>query len=86
VNYLEAEDHALRLWQDQGQDEDNDSAILATLNNAVNDTIKTPQVHKELTDLGFDPIVGSQAQAVAMFNAEIDKRGKMVKALGLSIK
>jgi tripartite-type tricarboxylate transporter receptor subunit TctC len=63
-----------------------DPKILATLNRAVNDTIKTPQVQKELIDLGFDPIVGSQAQADAMFNAEIDKWGKMVMALGLSIK
>jgi tripartite-type tricarboxylate transporter receptor subunit TctC len=63
-----------------------DPKILATLNGAINDTIKPPQVQKELIDLGFDPIVGSQAQADAMFNAEIDKWGKMVKALGLSIK
>jgi tripartite-type tricarboxylate transporter receptor subunit TctC len=63
-----------------------DPKILATLNSAINDTIKTPQVQKRLIDLGFEPIVGSQAQADAMFNAETDKWGKMVKALGLSIK
>jgi hypothetical protein len=43
-------------------------------------------VQKRLIDLGFEPIVGSQAQADAMFKAETDKWGKMVKALGLSIK
>jgi tripartite-type tricarboxylate transporter receptor subunit TctC len=63
-----------------------DPKILATLNNAINDTIKTPEVQKRLIDLGFEPMVGSQAQANATFNAEIDKWGKMVKALGLSIK
>jgi tripartite-type tricarboxylate transporter receptor subunit TctC len=63
-----------------------DSKILATLNSAINDIIKTPQMRKRLVDLGFDPIVASQQQADALFNAEIDKWGKMVKALGLSIK
>ncbi len=63
-----------------------DPQILAMLNAAINEIIKTPEVQKRLTDLGFDPITGSQPQADAMFNAEVDKWGKMVKALGLSIK
>jgi len=63
-----------------------DPKILATLNAAINATIDTPQMHKRLVDLGFDPIVASQPQADALFNSEIDKWGKMVKALGLSIK
>jgi tripartite-type tricarboxylate transporter receptor subunit TctC len=48
--------------------------------------LKTPEVQKRLVDLGFEPIVGSQQQADAMFKAEVDKWGKMVRALGLSIK
>jgi hypothetical protein len=36
--------------------------------------------------MGFDPITGSQADADAMFAAEVQKWGGMVKALGLSIK
>ena len=36
--------------------------------------------------MGFDPITGTQAQADAMFAAEVKKWGDMVKALGLSIK
>ena len=63
-----------------------DPQILATLNAAITEIISTPEVQKRLTDLGFDPITGSQPQADAMFNAEVDKWGKMVKALGLSIK
>jgi hypothetical protein len=42
-------------------------------------------VQKRLTGLGFEPIVGSQQKAETMFNAEVEKWGKMVKALGLSI-
>ena len=60
--------------------------ILATLNAAINDIIKTPEVQKRLIAIGFDPITGSQPQADAMFDAEVAKWGKMVKALGLSIK
>jgi tripartite-type tricarboxylate transporter receptor subunit TctC len=63
-----------------------DPKILATLNAAINDIIKTPAVQKKLVDLGFDPIVSSQPEAEALFNSEIDKWGQMVKALGLSVK
>jgi tripartite-type tricarboxylate transporter receptor subunit TctC len=63
-----------------------DPKILATLNQTIDTVIKTPDVQKRLIDFGFEPIVGSQAEADALFNAEVDKWGKMVKALGLSIK
>jgi tripartite-type tricarboxylate transporter receptor subunit TctC len=63
-----------------------DPKILATLNSAIDDIIKTPAVQKKLIDLGFEPIVSSQPEAEALFNSEIDKWGKMVKALGLSVK
>jgi len=63
-----------------------DPQILTALNAAINDIVKTPDVQKKLTDMGFDPITGSQAQADAMFAAEVKKWGDMVKALGLSIK
>ena len=53
---------------------------------AIGETIKTAEVHKKLTDMGFDPIAGTQPQADALFNAEVAKWGKMVSALGLSIK
>ena len=63
-----------------------DPKILATLNATIDDIVKSPEVQKRLIGIGFDPIVGTQAEANTMFNAEIDKWGKMVKALGLSIK
>jgi tripartite-type tricarboxylate transporter receptor subunit TctC len=63
-----------------------DPKILATLNETIDAIVETPEVQKRLIDFGFDPIVGTQPQADAMFNTEIDKWGKMVKALGLSIK
>ncbi len=62
-----------------------DPKILVTLNGAINKIIETPAVQKRLTGLGFEPIVGSQEKAETMFNAEVEKWGKMVKALGLSI-
>ncbi len=60
--------------------------ILAALNGAISDTVKSSAVQDKLTALGFDPIVGSQTDADAMFNAEVKKWGGMVKALNLSIK
>src|SRR5512139_212239 len=63
-----------------------DAQTVATLNAAINDTIKSADVQKKLADIGFDPIIGSPAQADAMFKAEVGKWGEMVKALNLSIK
>jgi len=63
-----------------------DPQILATLNAAINDILKTPEVQAKLTDMGFDPMFGTQAQAETLFKDEVKKWGDMVKALGLSIK
>jgi tripartite-type tricarboxylate transporter receptor subunit TctC len=62
-----------------------DPKILTALNAAINDIMKTPEIQKRLTDLGFDPLIAPQEQADALFNSEVDKWGKMVKALGLSV-
>jgi tripartite-type tricarboxylate transporter receptor subunit TctC len=63
-----------------------DPQIVAALNSTINDIVQTPDVQKKLADMGFDPITGSAAQADAMFHAEVAKWGRMVTALGLSIK
>jgi tripartite-type tricarboxylate transporter receptor subunit TctC len=63
-----------------------DPHVLATLNVTINDVVKSPEVQKRLIGFGFDPITDSQPQADALFDAEVAKWGKMVKALGLSIK
>jgi tripartite-type tricarboxylate transporter receptor subunit TctC len=63
-----------------------DPHIVAALNATINEIVQTPDVQKKLGDLGFDPISGSPEQAEAMFQAEVAKWGKMVKALDLSIK
>jgi tripartite-type tricarboxylate transporter receptor subunit TctC len=63
-----------------------DPQIVATLNGAIDDIVRSPQVQKKLADMGFDPIIGSPAAAEALFNGEVAKWGAMVKALDLSIK
>ena len=63
-----------------------DPQILATLNGAINDTVKAQEVQTKLIALGFDPLVGSPSEVDAMFHDEVAKWGKMVKALNLSIK
>ena len=63
-----------------------DPQVIATLNAAINDTIKTPDVRKKLSDIGFDTIEGSPTQAETLFKAEVGKWGDMVKALNLSVK
>jgi tripartite-type tricarboxylate transporter receptor subunit TctC len=63
-----------------------DRRIVAALNETINAIVQTPDVKKKLDDMGFDPLVGSPEQANTMFHAEVEKWGKMVSALGLSIK
>lgn len=63
-----------------------DAKIVAALNAAINETVKSPEVTQKLTAIGFDPIVLSQGQADAMVKGEVAKWGKMVKALNLSVK
>jgi tripartite-type tricarboxylate transporter receptor subunit TctC len=63
-----------------------DPQIIAALNATIGDVLKTAAVQTRLTDMGFDPIAGTPAEADAMFTGEIKKWGDMVKALGLSIK
>jgi tripartite-type tricarboxylate transporter receptor subunit TctC len=62
-----------------------DPAILATLNGAVNDVVKSRDVQTKLVTFGFDPMTGTQAEADATFRDEVGKWGKMVKTLNLSI-
>jgi tripartite-type tricarboxylate transporter receptor subunit TctC len=63
-----------------------DPKILLALNATINDIVKMPDVQAKLTDMGFEPITGTPAQADAMFAAEVKKWGDMVTALGLTIK
>ncbi len=63
-----------------------DPKIVAALNAAINDTIMSAEIKEKLTAIGFDPIAGSPAQADAMFKSEVEKWGKMVSALGITIK
>lgn len=63
-----------------------DPKIVATLNAAINDTIKSPDIQDKLTKIGFDPMTGTPAQADSLFKTEVEKWGKMVSALGITIK
>jgi tripartite-type tricarboxylate transporter receptor subunit TctC len=63
-----------------------DPQVLAALNGAIRDTVKSQDVQAKLVAVGYDPIVGSQAEVDSFFQDEIASWGKMVKALNLSIK
>ena len=62
-----------------------DPQVLKTLNDAINDTMKSEDVRTKLIALGFDPIVASQQDADKRFHDEMAKWGGMVKALDLSL-
>ena len=60
--------------------------ITAKLNATIEQVMTDPALRQKLSSIGFDPIEGSQAQAETYFKAEVEKWGKMVTTLGLSIK
>jgi tripartite-type tricarboxylate transporter receptor subunit TctC len=62
-----------------------DPAQIETINKAIEEVMKDPDVQKRLTGIGFDPIHGSAAEAQTYFNSEVKKWGDMVHTLGLSI-
>lgn len=62
-----------------------DDAIVAKVNQAIEEVLKDSSVQDRLQAVGFDPLFGNQAAATAYFDAETEKWGEMVKALGLSI-
>jgi len=62
-----------------------DAQIVSTLNAAIEGVMKDPALQQKLVAIGFDPMSGSQAQADAMFKAEVTKWGTMVTALNLTM-
>jgi tripartite-type tricarboxylate transporter receptor subunit TctC len=62
-----------------------DAQIVSTLNAAIEGVMKDPALQQKLVAIGFDPMSGSQAQADAMFKAEVIKWGTMVTALNLTM-
>jgi tripartite-type tricarboxylate transporter receptor subunit TctC len=62
-----------------------DAQTVNTLNAAIEGVMKDPALQQKLVAIGFDPMSGSQAQADAMFKAEVTKWGTMVTALNLTM-
>lgn len=62
-----------------------DPAIVAKLNAALNEVLKEPEVQARLKLYAYDAEFRSPAETVSYFNSEVDRWGKMVNALGLSI-
>lgn len=59
--------------------------IIATLNQAANAALKSPDVQKSLADLGVDIIGGSSEEFAAYIKSEIPKWTAIVKASGAKL-
>jgi hypothetical protein len=60
--------------------------VLGHADKTIEQVMQGPAQRQQPTSIGFDPLEGSQAQAETYFKAEVEKWGKIVKTLGLSIK
>ncbi|MDB5597461.1 MAG: extra-cytoplasmic solute receptor [Hyphomicrobiales bacterium] len=59
-------------------------AILDTINADVNDALTDPEVQRQFHTMGLQTTTRDRAEVVRFFNAEIDRWGKMVSAIGLT--
>ena len=57
---------------------------MAKLNAEINALMKEPDSLDSLAKAGFDPVVKSVAEANGYFKNEVERWGKMVKAVGFS--
>jgi tripartite-type tricarboxylate transporter receptor subunit TctC len=62
-----------------------DPQVVAKLNAAIDAVVKDPEVQQRLATLGFDPVTGASARAEALFKSEVEKWGKMVSAVGITV-
>jgi tripartite-type tricarboxylate transporter receptor subunit TctC len=60
--------------------------IASKLNAAVNDILQTPDVRQRLDAVGFSPNTQSLDGAADFLRLELDNWGRMVKAIGLTIR
>ena len=57
--------------------------IIAKLNAAINDGLKTPQLQYALTNLSYEPMGGTPQDFTDMMKAEVARWSPIVKSLGL---
>jgi tripartite-type tricarboxylate transporter receptor subunit TctC len=60
-------------------------AATERLNGAINEALKDAAVQERLKRFGLQPMQGNVAETASFFNSEVDRWGKMVRTLGLSI-
>jgi tripartite-type tricarboxylate transporter receptor subunit TctC len=58
--------------------------IVARLNAAINDALKTPELRIALERLSNQPLGGTPADFTAVIKADLDKWSPIVNALGLN--
>jgi tripartite-type tricarboxylate transporter receptor subunit TctC len=59
--------------------------IVTRLGTTISQVLKAPDVRDKLVELGFDPIGGGAGEFAALFAAETDKWGKVIKAAGVKL-
>jgi tripartite-type tricarboxylate transporter receptor subunit TctC len=58
--------------------------ICAKLNAAVNQIVVRPEVDKRLRQLGYEPYIGTLADAPAFLTRQIDTWGNLIRATGIA--
>ena len=57
--------------------------IIERLNREINKIIQRPDIHKKLTELGFDPVTKTPEEFRAWISSEVERWKQMVKQAGL---
>lgn len=59
--------------------------VIAKLNAAIGDIIADKAIQKQLAELGYEPMQAPPAETSKFFRDEMDKWGKMVRTVGISV-
>ena len=62
-----------------------DAKVVARLNGAINEIVREAVVQDRLKRFALEPMHGNPVETAAFFKSEVDRWGKMVTTLGMSI-
>ena len=72
-------------WQMMAGPAQMPEAIVAKLNGALADFMRTPEAQHHFTSLGMQPKTGTPEEARDYIRSEADRWGKIIKGIGLSV-
>jgi tripartite-type tricarboxylate transporter receptor subunit TctC len=75
--------YRIELWLGVVAPKDTPAPVIASLNQAINRALKSPEVSAKLEQQGLAPLGGSESDLARQILADFESRGALIKAIGL---